>query len=137
VISCCSVIIARRRNPDRCFHDHSQYIYAPGKSTFQFDTFVKNLKIRFPVIPANPGSDPGPAPKSRGVSLLIISVYFPEDRQPPQKAFHFNRVSLKARKNNCILAGKGMLSRMFLACPPSLWGKWLKSFPKTKLKKIY
>jgi hypothetical protein len=30
VISDCSFIIAMRRNPDRCFQDHWQYIYAPG-----------------------------------------------------------------------------------------------------------
>jgi hypothetical protein len=29
VISTCRFIIALKRNPDRCFHDRSQYIYAP------------------------------------------------------------------------------------------------------------
>jgi hypothetical protein len=34
------------------------------KSKIKIDEFVRSLKIRFSVIPANPGSGPGQAPES-------------------------------------------------------------------------
>jgi hypothetical protein len=33
MISSCRFIIALKRNPDRCFHDRPQYIFAPGGFT--------------------------------------------------------------------------------------------------------
>ena len=33
--------------------------------SIKYDDFVKSLKMRFFVIPANPGSSPGQAPESR------------------------------------------------------------------------
>jgi hypothetical protein len=35
-----------------------------------FDDLVKSLKMRFPVIPANPGSGPGQAAESRVLKQL-------------------------------------------------------------------
>ncbi len=49
-------------------------IYTTFRSTFQFDTLVTNLKIRFPVILAEPGR----APESRGVAPADPFGIFPE-----------------------------------------------------------